>query len=57
MGNGNRWKYLYELNKDRIKNPAFGSMKEKYTKESEHIHGELDRFFAKYEVTKNATVK
>ena len=21
MGNGNRWKYLYELNKDRIKNP------------------------------------
>jgi nucleoid-associated protein YgaU len=21
MGNGNRWQYLYELNKDRIKNP------------------------------------
>jgi outer membrane protein OmpA-like peptidoglycan-associated protein len=21
MGNGNRWKYLYELNKDKIKNP------------------------------------
>jgi peptidoglycan-associated lipoprotein len=21
MGNGNRWKYLYEMNKDRIKNP------------------------------------
>ncbi len=21
LGNGNRWKYLYELNKDRIKNP------------------------------------
>ena len=21
MGNGNRWKYLYELNKERIKNP------------------------------------
>ncbi len=22
MGNGNRWKYLYELNKERIKNPS-----------------------------------
>ena len=39
---------LREL-KDRLKNPAFSSMKEKYTKESEHIQGELDRFFVKFE--------
>ena len=42
---------LREL-KDRLKNPAFVSMKEKYTKEVEHIQGELDRFFIKYETVK-----
>jgi len=39
---------LREL-RDRLKNPAFASMTEKYTRESEHISGELDRFFIKYE--------
>jgi RNA polymerase primary sigma factor len=44
---------LREL-KDRLKNPAFASMKEKYAKESEHIQGELDRFFIKYETVSPA---
>ena len=44
---------LREL-KDRQKNPAFSSMKEKYAKESEHIQGELDRFFIKYETVSPA---
>ncbi len=35
--------------KDRLKNPAFAKLKDKYTKESQAIKGELDRFFAKYE--------
>ncbi|MFN8009857.1 MAG: RNA polymerase sigma factor RpoD [Holophagaceae bacterium] len=35
--------------KDRLKNPAFAKLKDKYTKESHAIKGELDRFFAKYE--------
>jgi RNA polymerase primary sigma factor len=44
---------LREL-KDRLKNPAFVSLKEKYTKEAEHIQGELDRFFLKYETVSHA---
>ncbi len=35
--------------KDRIKNPAFAKLKDKYAKESQAIKGELDRFFVKYE--------
>jgi RNA polymerase primary sigma factor len=35
--------------KDRLKNPAFAKLKDKYTKETQAIKGELDRFFAKYE--------
>ena len=41
---------LREL-KDRMKNQAFASMKEKYTNEAEFIQSELDRFFLKYETT------
>ena len=44
---------LREL-KDRLKNPAFASLKEKYTREAEHIQGELDRFFLKYETVSSA---
>jgi RNA polymerase primary sigma factor len=39
---------LREL-KDRLKNPAFAALKERYTLEAEQIQAELDRFFAKYE--------
>ena len=39
---------LREL-KDRLKNPAFASLKAKYAAEAEHIEGELERFFRKYE--------
>jgi len=34
---------------DRLKNPAFASLKEKYEKEIAQIEGELTRFFAKFE--------
>ncbi|MDE3246105.1 MAG: hypothetical protein KGN80_08455, partial [Acidobacteriota bacterium] len=34
--------------KDRLKNPAFAKMKEKYNQEAKHIHEELVRFFEKY---------
>ncbi len=37
--------------KDRLKNPAFAKMKEKYNQEAKHIHEELVRFFEKYETT------
>jgi RNA polymerase primary sigma factor len=36
-------------NRDRLKNPAFAQLKDKYTKESQTIKAELDRFFTKYE--------
>ena len=39
---------LREL-KDRLKNPAFAALKDRYTLEAEHIQAELDRFFVKYE--------
>ena len=35
--------------KDRVKNPAFSKMKEKYSQEAKHINEELARFFEKYE--------
>ncbi|MBK8725388.1 MAG: RNA polymerase sigma factor RpoD [Holophagaceae bacterium] len=35
--------------KDRLKNPAFAKLKDKYTKEIQAIKGELERFFIKYE--------
>ncbi|MBI4913035.1 MAG: RNA polymerase sigma factor RpoD [Acidobacteria bacterium] len=35
--------------KDRLKNPAFVKLKEKYSAEMRQIEGELQRFFAKYE--------
>ncbi|MBL0209692.1 MAG: RNA polymerase sigma factor RpoD [Holophagaceae bacterium] len=37
--------------KDRVKNPAFSKMKEKYGQEAKHINEELARFFEKYETT------
>ncbi|MBL0313279.1 MAG: RNA polymerase sigma factor RpoD [Holophagaceae bacterium] len=37
--------------KDRLKNPAFAKMKEKYSQEAKHINEELARFFEKYETT------
>ena len=37
--------------KDRVKNPAFSKMKEKYSQEAKHINEELARFFEKYETT------
>jgi len=37
--------------KDRVKNPAFSKMKEKYSQEAKHINEELVRFFKKYETT------
>jgi len=37
--------------KDRIKNPVFASLKEKFEKESVHIEAELQRFYAKFETT------
>ena len=39
---------LREL-KERLKNPAFVKLKERYTHDIEHIEAELARFFAKYE--------
>ncbi len=36
---------------DRLKNPAFASLKEKYEKEIAQIESELARFFAKFEAT------
>jgi len=39
---------LRELH-DRLKNPAFAKMKDRYTSDIAHIEGELARFFAKYE--------
>ena len=36
---------------DRLKNPAFASLKEKYEKEIAQIESELTRFFAKFEAT------
>ncbi len=39
---------LREL-KDRVKNPAFEKLKDKYAGEIKQIDGELKRFFAKYE--------
>jgi RNA polymerase primary sigma factor len=39
---------LREL-RERIKNPAFAKLKDRYLKDIEHIEGELARFFAKYE--------
>ncbi len=39
---------LREL-KDRVKNPAFEKLKDKYSGEIKQIDGELKRFFAKYE--------
>ena len=44
---------LREL-KDRLKNPAFASLQEKYTREAEQIQAELDRFFQKYETVSAA---
>jgi len=44
---------LREL-KDRLKNPAFSAMKEKYLKEADSIQAELDRFFIKYETESHA---
>ncbi len=35
--------------KDRLKNPAFAKMKEKYSQEAKHINEELARFFERYE--------
>jgi RNA polymerase primary sigma factor len=39
---------LREL-KERIKNPAFAKLKDRYEQEIQHIEAELVRFFAKYE--------
>jgi RNA polymerase primary sigma factor len=39
---------LREL-RERLKNPAFVKLKERYTHDIEHIEAELARFFAKYE--------
>src|SRR5208283_1925430 len=39
---------LREL-RERLKNPAFAKMKERYHHDIEHIEAELARFFAKYE--------
>lgn len=41
---------LRELN-ERIKNPAFINLKDRYLRDIEHIEGELARFFAKYEMS------
>ncbi len=41
---------LREL-KDRLKNPAFVKLKEKYSGDMKQIDAELKRFFAKYETT------
>jgi len=39
---------LREL-RDRLKNPAFAKLKDRYTHDIEHIEAEMARFFAKYE--------
>jgi RNA polymerase primary sigma factor len=44
---------LREL-RERIKNPAFAKLKDRYQHEIEHIEAELDRFFAKYETVSEA---
>ncbi|HJW32721.1 MAG TPA: RNA polymerase sigma factor RpoD [Holophagaceae bacterium] len=37
--------------KDRLKNPAFAKLKERYKQEQEHIEATLAEFFLKYETT------